>query len=119
MTVGAYWGGIWRPTTSRGKSCLSPSLTSSGVMPGQRTIPDAMRLRPQQDSNLRSRLRRALILTPVTRGNQRKPVVLGCMWGAGRLFRARRPLRPEPAAPLGVWPSAQLARCAGGSRMVI
>jgi hypothetical protein len=27
---------------------------------------------------------------------------------------ARRPLRPELAALLGVWPSSQLARCAGG-----
>ncbi len=27
--------------------------------------------------------------------------------------RARRPLRPELAAPLGVWPSSQLTRCAG------
>ena len=26
----------------------------------------------------------------------------------------RGPLRPELAAPLGVWPSSQLARCAGG-----
>jgi hypothetical protein len=26
----------------------------------------------------------------------------------------RRPLRPELAAPLGVWPSLQLDRCAGG-----
>jgi hypothetical protein len=28
--------------------------------------------------------------------------------------RARRPLRPELAAPLGVWLSSQLGRCAGG-----
>jgi hypothetical protein len=28
--------------------------------------------------------------------------------------RARRPLRRELAAPLGVWPSSQLTRCAGG-----
>jgi hypothetical protein len=28
--------------------------------------------------------------------------------------RVRRPLRPELAAPLGVWPSSQLTRCAGG-----
>jgi hypothetical protein len=27
---------------------------------------------------------------------------------------ASRPLRPELAAPLGVWPSPQLTRCAGG-----
>jgi hypothetical protein len=43
MTEGAYWREIWRPTASGGKSCLSLSLKSSGVMPGQRTIPEAMR----------------------------------------------------------------------------
>ena len=30
--------------------------------------------------------------------------------------RARRPLRPELAAPLGVWSSSQLAECAAGRR---
>ena len=41
-------------------------------MPGQRTIPEVMRWRPQQDSNLRSRLRRPL-LSPLSYGGYATP----------------------------------------------
>ena len=34
--------------------------------------------------------------------------------GGSSSFLNRRPLRPELAALLGVWPSSQLTRCAGG-----
>jgi Lsr2 len=34
--------------------------------------------------------------------------------GSRQRRRARRPLRPELAAPLGVWPSSQQTQCAGG-----
>jgi hypothetical protein len=67
MISGAYWGGIWRPAASGGTTCLSLSLRGSGVMPGQGAIPEVMRWRPQQDSNLRSRLRRPL-LSPLSYG---------------------------------------------------
>ena len=48
MTVGAYFGrGIWRPAASGDMTCLSLSLRSSGIMPGQGMIPEVMRWRPQ------------------------------------------------------------------------
>ena len=102
-------------------------------MPGQGMIPEVMRWRPQQDSNLRSRLRRALIVTPVTWGNDPVTSVLGCGWGAadGRGPTRRPaaggrggPLRPEAKfrrglpAPQHAWPgtdrpwvSAGVHRC--------
>ena len=67
MTVGAYWARNLRPAASGGTRCLSLSLGGSGIMPGQGMIPEVTRLRPQQDSNLRSRLRRPL-LSPLSYG---------------------------------------------------
>lgn len=44
MTVGAYWA---RNLAPGGMACLSLSLRISDVMPGQGTIPEVMRWRPQ------------------------------------------------------------------------
>ena len=46
-------------------------------MPGQRAIPEVMRWRPQQDSNLRSRLRRALTKMVLTSAGTRRGQVPG------------------------------------------
>src|SRR5262249_18569464 len=66
MTVGAYGRGIWRLAASGGTRCLSLSPVGSSIAPGQRAIPEAIKQRPQQDSNLRSRLRRAVLFRSLT-----------------------------------------------------
>src|SRR6266487_853435 len=68
--------------------------------------------RPQQDSNLRTRLRRALTVTLVTCPNVRKFESLGCVWGAGAGSNRRtsafqrtelpRPNEGQRAVPAGV-----------------
>ncbi len=53
-------------------------------------------------------------------GTPGPPFQAGChttaKYSAAGTQRARRPLRPELAAPLGVWPSSQLAGCTAGRR---
>jgi hypothetical protein len=53
------------------------------IPPGQKAYGPASDGRPQQDSNLRSRLRRALITRAMTSGNEQPSHTLGCAWGAG------------------------------------
>ncbi len=55
----------------------------TGVHAGQAQESPANKKRPQQDSNLRSRLRRALIAQAMASGNERVSQLLGCTWGAG------------------------------------
>ena len=77
-----------------GWHCVAPADTITfRVVASERPINPGNEKRPQQDSNLRSRLRRALIVTPVTCENDPAARAMGCEGGAagGR----GGPLRPE------------------------
>ncbi len=67
---------IWPHMHAAGRSRFAPRI---GHHQGAERYSGAW-----QDSSLRSRLRRALIVTPVTWTNCREHKVLGCEWGVER-----------------------------------
>ncbi len=66
---------------------------------GQQVFGPVFGGRPQQDSNLRTRLRRALTVMLVTCPNARKFESLGCVWGAGEGSNRRTSAFREPSYP--------------------
>jgi hypothetical protein len=85
--MAAHRGGRWRSEPS----------DRNRITPGQTVFSQLIARRPQQDSNLRSRLRRALIVMFVTWENRPGCGVLGCQWGARACWRARG---RSPAGPV-------------------
>ena len=57
---------------------------------------------------MRSRLRRALIVTPVTWTNGREHKVLGCEWGAESALACRPGLVQAPRWPLRMFLAGRL-----------
>jgi hypothetical protein len=87
--MGTHWGRNSAPG-GIGGHCMAPAGTSAArVIAGERAIGPGNKKRPQQDSNLRSRLRRALIARAMTSGNMQDSRAAGCTWGAGWGRRAR------------------------------
>jgi hypothetical protein len=69
-------------------------------VPGQRAISEGMRKRPQQDSNLRTRLRRVVLFDPLTCGNA------WCEGGCGR-HRGVAGLPVVTRRPVAGWGASQ------------
>jgi hypothetical protein len=71
-----------------------------------------MRLRPQQDSNLRSRLRRGLLCTPLTSGNEFPKTMIGGLSGE-TACAPRGSLRPHGGTTATRFPTLLISVHAG------
>jgi len=81
--MGTHWGRNTALGGIRWLRAAPPDTTTIRVTAGERPFGPGNGWRPQQDSNLRSRLRRALLGGLVTWGSGPAARVRGCTRGAG------------------------------------
>src|SRR5579859_6690461 len=106
-TTDASGNPVGRTVTTVNGRC-NPSTARFPLMPAVRAYDLLLRRTSTRLRRLaHSQMSRYAVLSG---GDRNRPAIPG----SSGTQRARRPLRPELEAVLGVWPSSQLAQCAGG-----